>query len=240
MTTYHNMVRDLYRDLSQTLLNFHLVPYEATEPYRTYCFKGRILQHLQQQLWKQQGSSPPPAKTLMWADTSIRFGNNPVVWARRMLNDHVAVATHTGALGRGENTAPAMWRHLEQNVTNFAKWRELASGYWMVNLVAASDTVWPDIVQPWIACSLGTACRTCMAPPGSFKKIPNDRQIQGPPSTTFLAHRQDQSAWSILVYDFVRKKKGNIAINDVRYLNVSVVRREVGATSTADLLKTEA
>ena len=226
---YNKMMEDLQRDLAQTELTFFLRPYNATESYRTYCFKGRIVNQVIQEFGQPQ--------TLMWADTSIRYHDDPAVWARRLIEDKMAAVAHTGALGMGENTHPDMWAYFGLNVSEFAQFRELESGYFILNFATAAN-VREEILDPWMTCA-GDDCLTCMCPPNSTKGIPPGVHWKGPPSTEYIAHRQDQSAFGVLVYDYLLRNEGKVSINLPYYMNVTVQRREIWANSTADILSEE-
>jgi ferredoxin len=71
---------------------------------------------------------------------------------------------------------------------------ELAASTFLVNLARKQGM--EHILWPYINCGV-RECHTCMAPVGSSKNIYNSTNILGPPSTKYLAHRQDQSVLSL-------------------------------------------
>ena len=94
------------------------------------------------------------------------------------------------------------------------------------------DGVLLAVLQPWFDCA--RACTTCMAPIGSHKREPNGLLIKGPPSTTYVSHRQDQSVLGLLVYDWLLNQGGSVRLNDRKYIHV-VANRWQRAKFMSDL-----
>ena len=224
-----DIIQQYDQALQETSLNYHIMPlYESKHYLKSYCFKPQVIQDFLAQCRSPNTDMVLP-RTLMWSDTSVRFNENPTHWAQNMLRDDIAVATHTGHMGMGENTHPDMWAWFNRSMEEFAQYKELAATYEILNLETPGNLVEKEILEPWFACSAPDACLVCMAPEGSSKHHSPEVSSKGPPSTTYVAHRQDQSAYSILVYDFIRRhskgEKGTeVAINNPKYLWGSVDR----------------
>ena len=140
-----------------------------------------------------------------------------------MIRDGVDWAGKMGEMGMGENTHEDTYRYFNISRTKFKEMHSILGGVWLANL--ERKVVIDHILQPWLDCGIH-ACYTCMAPPGSTKALPDGMSIQGPPSTTYLAHRQDQSVLSLLVYQSqVETSSVVIRIDDEEYLNIVVSRK---------------
>eukprot|EP00980_Cylindrotheca_fusiformis_P015285 scaffold4247_cov66-Cylindrotheca_fusiformis.AAC.26 len=183
------------------------------EEFSSYCFKPRIIQDYLALAAKTKPSSSP--QVLLWTDTSVIFASNPVEGAKRMVRDQIDFAARIGHMGMGENTDPRTYDYLNMTKTDFIHRRELAASAFMVNLERMQGR--ELILTPYIDCGL-RECHTCMAPVGTIKKIPEGMKFRGPPSSVYIAHRQDQSVLSLLAFQCEDQKTCNISINEKYYL----------------------
>eukprot|EP00980_Cylindrotheca_fusiformis_P030336 scaffold24661_cov132-Cylindrotheca_fusiformis.AAC.4 len=199
------------------------------EEYNSYCFKPRIMQHaltlLADEDTKPHSRSGTP-KVLLWSDSSTRFRLNPARGARRMIRDQVDFVAVSGMMGMGENTHQQTYDYLNMTKADFVHRKEVASGTYMVNLERKHAL--EHILKPFIDCGLRD-CHTCMAPVGTRKRG-NGKKIQGPSSSDYIAHRQDQSVLSLLAFQCEDRKACNLEIDDKYYLHC-LHRRAQNATA---------
>jgi hypothetical protein len=182
---------------------------EEQERLDTYCFKPRVVQMFLRVF--------DDLDAFMWADSSTRFLGNPETWVSHVLEDGVGFAGRLGRLGMGENTHPATYAYLNVDRTKFKNFTEIAATYWIANL---QSDVYKTVLAPWIACGVHN-CLSCMAPPGSSRKL--TKPGKGPPSTEYIVHRYDQSVLSILLYEWDWQSAGNIQIGNPKYIDVQKV-----------------
>eukprot|EP00980_Cylindrotheca_fusiformis_P014147 scaffold3716_cov69-Cylindrotheca_fusiformis.AAC.32 len=133
-----------------------------------------------------------------------------------MVRDQVDFASRSGALGMGQNTHQKTFDYLNMTKADFVHRRELGAFSFLVNLERTQGM--EHILRPYINCGL-RECHTCMAPVGTTKRILNNTISFGPPSSDYIAHRQDQSVLSLLVFRSADQKTCNISIGDKDYLN---------------------
>eukprot|EP00980_Cylindrotheca_fusiformis_P030333 scaffold24661_cov132-Cylindrotheca_fusiformis.AAC.1 len=188
------------------------------EEYESYCFKPRIVQHVLTLLAAEDRKASSRSRTpqvLLWSDSSTRFRLNPATGAKRMVRDQVDFVAVPGVMGMGENTHQQTYDYLNMTKADFVHRMELASGTYLVNLKRKHAL--EHILKPFIDCGLRD-CHTCMAPVGTRKRG-NGRKIQGPPSSDYIAHRQDQSVLSLLAYQCEDRKACNISVGEKNYLH---------------------
>jgi hypothetical protein len=120
-----------------------------------------------------------------------------------------------GSLGMGVNTLQATYDFLNLDIHDFKNYTEVAATYFMMNL---KNTVAHRILDEWIDCAVNH-CQTCMAP--SMKKKIKEGERR-PPSTVNIAHRQDQSVLSLLVYQAIsqNQNEGNLQVS-YEFMNVT-------------------
>eukprot|EP00980_Cylindrotheca_fusiformis_P015269 scaffold4247_cov66-Cylindrotheca_fusiformis.AAC.10 len=196
------------------------------EEYGSYCFKPRIIQDF---LTLAAETKPTPSipQVLLWADASIRFLESPAIGAHRMVRDQVDFASRSGGLGMGENTHQKTFDYLNMTKADFVHRHELGAFTFLVNLERTQGM--EHILRPYINCGL-RECHTCMAPVGSTKLAPNGTIYHGPPSSDYIAHRQDQSVLSLLVFRSADKNTCNISIDDIDYVNSRTRRKHRART----------
>ena len=222
------LARKIAEQLAISPLNATLVEFEVIEEIGTYCFKPQVMQHFLSRPHNRH------TKILMWTDSAPRFRENPQKWAKNMWEDGVDFVGRTDSMGMGENTDPDTYHYLGLSRRDFKEYHEIHAQIFLINL--ARRAVRNRIFRKWVDC--GTrACTTCMSPPDSSKELSGPEL--GPPSTIYIAHRQDQSVLSLLVYDYKRKESAaNIQLDkrNYRYLNMRSRRRpDVNFTSVEDL-----
>eukprot|EP00980_Cylindrotheca_fusiformis_P002149 scaffold483_cov83-Cylindrotheca_fusiformis.AAC.1 len=209
--------------MNESPLQATIVEMEVEE-YDSYCFKPRIIQDFLT-LAAERGTRPPSSngipKVIQWTDTSIRFLDNPANGAQRMLRDGIDFASRSGDLGMGQNTHPKTFDYLNMTKADFVHRYELGAFSFLVNLERTQGMEY--ILRPYINCGL-RECHTCMAPVGSIKKIPDKTIPWGPPLSDYLAHRQDQSVLSLLVFTSEDQKTCNVSIDDKKYFNSKTKR----------------
>lgn len=212
----------LVEELQKSPLHANVIEYEAAEHYNTYCFKPKVIQDF---LVRATKSNMRP-RVLMWTDASTRFQGNPDIWANAIQQDGIDFAGRASLMGMSENTHVATYKYFNMSRTKFKDQREVAATHFLVNLMR--DGVVSAVLQPWFDCA--HACNTCMAPVGSSKRNSLGKEMKGPPSTEYVAHRQDQSVLGLLVYDWLLEHGGSVQLNDQKYMNVAT-RRGQRATS---------
>jgi hypothetical protein len=190
----NEMQHNLTRELLKSPLNTTIVHYEVTEKYGTYCFKPKIIQDF---ITHATLSNTRP-RVLCWADTSVRFNSNPEQWATSILQDGMDFAGRMSAMGMGENTHVDTQRYLNISAAKYKHKREMCGCAWAMNL--ENKQLESRVLRPWVDCA-ARACQTCMAPLNSSKKAPEGVRFKGPPSTKYVAHRQDQSVLNLLVLE---------------------------------------
>ena len=179
------------------------------------------------------GSGQQKPKVLMWADTSVRYLSNPQRWAEAMVRDGVDFAGREGmGMGMGENTHDDTYRYFNMSRHDFKDRYAVQGGAFLFNLL--SDDAVRNVFEPLLDCG-ARMCRTCMAPIGSTKGVGETKgNYVGPPSTTYVAHRQDQSATSLLVYDWMTNRGGNVQLRNKdnvgttsRYFDLTFAKKDV-------------
>eukprot|EP00429_Kryptoperidinium_foliaceum_P000517 CAMPEP_0176010422 /NCGR_PEP_ID=MMETSP0120_2-20121206/4759_1 /TAXON_ID=160619 /ORGANISM="Kryptoperidinium foliaceum, Strain CCMP 1326" /LENGTH=307 /DNA_ID=CAMNT_0017343251 /DNA_START=123 /DNA_END=1042 /DNA_ORIENTATION=- len=191
--------KKLRKELKKSKLNVTVYEWPEKEHFKTYCWKPKIVEHFFE---NHPGLSP----VFGWFDSSARFTENPEEWAKLMVRDRIDFAGHTSIMGMGENTHADTWKYFDQDVEDFKEHWEIWAGGWLFNLYS-NPKARKEMMEPWIGCE----CHKCMAPPGAVKKTDRS-QIKGPPSTDYLAHRQDQSVLGLLAYRWLHEG-GQVALN---------------------------
>ena len=226
--------------LQQSPLNVVSIQHmNATDHFRTYCFKSYVIQDALQR---------HDPDIIMWADTSVEFQKDPQLIADEMVTDGTQFLVPRGVLGMGQNTynETAAWFGLDR--LTFKERYELWAGGWFAtvkdqNAKGTPTPVFQEIIQPYMDCAINH-CRECMAPGENLKSIgigierlkkrgeTVDRK--GPPSTQFLAHRQDQSVLSLLAYKYLSSHPESQVVKILKPKNdyVIAVRAGDGATKT--------
>eukprot|EP00980_Cylindrotheca_fusiformis_P030338 scaffold24661_cov132-Cylindrotheca_fusiformis.AAC.6 len=193
------------------------------EEYASYCFKPRIIQDFLTLVADEETSSSSIPQVLLWSDSSTRFRLNPATGAKRMVRDQVDFASRSGGMGMGENTHQKTFDYFNMTKADFVDRWELGACTFLVNLERAQGM--KHILRPYINCGLRD-CHTCMAPVGTSKAIYHGTEIYGPPSSEYIAHRQDQSVLSLLAFQCDNQKTCNIEIDEKYYLHCSNRRGE--------------
>ncbi len=206
----------LVEELQNSPLHANVIEYEAAELYSTYCFKPKVIQDF---LVRATKSKMRP-RVVMWADASMRFQGNPDIWASAIQQDGIDFAGRTSVMGMSENTHVATYKYFNMSRTKFKDQREVVATNFLVNLMR--DGVVSAVLQPWVDCA--HACNTCMAPVGSSKKNSSGKKMKCPPSTEYVAHRQDQSVLGLLAYDWLLKHRSSVQLNIQKYMHVTTQR----------------
>ena len=201
----------LVEELQKSPLHANVIEYEADELYNTYCFKPKVIQDFLVRV---------RPRVLMRTDVLMRFQGNPDIWANAIQQDGIDFAGRTSSMGMSENTHAATYKYFNMSRTKFKDQREVAATHFLVNLMR--DGVVSAVLQPWVDCA--HACNTCMAPVGSSKKISSGKKYKSPPSTEYVAHRQDQSVLGLLVYDWLLKNGSSVQLNIQKYMHVTTRR----------------
>lgn len=224
----NDMKVTLTQELDKSPLNVTVVHYQVVEDYSTYCFKPQVIQDY---LYHAALANARP-KVLHWADTSIRFKSNPQEWARNILRDGMDFAGSSGSMGMAENTHIETQRYLNISATKYKDKREMLGGVWAMNL--QRQGVSKNVLTPWVDCA-SRACHACMSPLNSSRTSPKGTRYKGPPSTTYVAHRQDQSVLNLLVLECETSRDCNVSVNDPRYLDILLKRRDNQAKSINEI-----
>ena len=265
LSTQHTpLMLEYRRVLLESPLNVDVYDYVVEENYTTYCFKPKIVSDFlygrgrYRSSWDggdvrgnsgsnstdstgtssggNTGDRLPLPKVVMWADASTRYPADPNINARNMVKDGVYFAGKLGLkMGMGESTHDGTYSFFGMDRTRFRNRREISATHFLVNLM--SPDVVSDVLLPYINCGTN-ACHRCMAPPGSSKYM-DGRTIRGPPSTSYVAHRQDQSVLGLLVYDYMLHRnhtRNVVALDDRTYMHYAV-SKTTKAKSVRDLLR---
>jgi hypothetical protein len=133
----------------------------------------------------------------------------------------VGFSATQGSIGMGMNMLQATYDFLNLGIHDFKNYVEVAATYFMMNL---NNTAANRILDEWVDCAVNH-CQTCMAP--SMKKgVKGGDRNQ--PSAVNLAHRQDQSVLSLLVYQVINQNEdeGKLQVHTTRtaFMNISKFR----------------
>jgi len=218
----------LTQELLKSPLNVTVVHYEVVEEYHTYCFKPKVIQDY---LTHAALTNQRP-KVLHWVDTSIRFNSNPVKWATAILRDGIDFAGSSGSMGMGENTHAETQRYLNISAVKYKHKREMLGGVWAMNL--DRQGLVSNVLTPWVDCA-SRACHACMSPLNSSRTAPKGTRYQGPPSTKYVAHRQDQSVLNLLVLQCEASRVCNVRVSEPQYLDVVLKRKNNLAKSIQEI-----
>ena len=215
-------------ELSKSPLQLTFIDYEVPEYYWSYCFKPRIVGDF---LAHYESKINP--STIMWADSSTRFMEDPTLWAQRIIQDDVDFVGRTSSWNLPEQTHDKTFEYYNLTREEFRHDLSIAATHFIVNLAkekkqnqvdkhvrGTTSSLVERVLWGWIDC--GTrACQTCMAPIGSSKNEPTAvgrSHIDG--SVQYLSHRQDQAILGLLLRNYTHWKKNT---DDLQSLNIQLV-----------------
>ena len=190
-------------ELSKSPLLLHMIDLEVQSDSLnagTYCFKptamGVFLRH------NSILPSNESAQVVMWSDVSTRFLQNPSIWAKHIIEDEIDFVGRLEEWSIPQQTHRGTFDYFGFNPDDFNNHPSIAGTHFLVNL--RREVFLKGVLDRWVDCGV-LDCHTCMAPIGSSKRDPNGAKNGS--ANEYISHRQDQSVLTLLVTDYMKKKR---------------------------------